>query len=542
MADPFADDYEVIETDYPDMIAVDAQGRDTGKVVDLAQLERVEMCAMSAPTEIAHNVWLGPTPDSSLCPAVAECGATPPFDIMIEASDVARIPSATTLRELDASMQQKSRDNGRSNDITVLDFPASGVILPPTWSQAEVDGLLATCEWIHRHAHGVSTERPKRRDSKLSISPPSSPHTREDEYGPSSAGHKILIHCTDGYTETTLLGLAYYMYATCAPTHTAWLDLHLHKQRNLFAYSSDVALLRVIQPRLLQASPCWSGDIAHLCPSPPDWLDHMDGSLPSRILPEMYLGNLGHANNPALLRALGIGQILSVGETLTWPQSARAEWPPDRLMFVACVQDNGIDPLLDELDHCLEFIGTLFPAPLVRVSPRPPTHTPFPRVRPRPSGAYGHPRPLPCRRQPLGHHLHRRGDACARAVAATRLLFRARPPAQRHHPAASALLVCFAPPSPSPHPRLPTSVSPSPSPHLRLPTSVSRPPSTHFRLATSVSPPAPHTDVGPLFPSYELLQWEERLCARRGQPVRREVEWATLARDIAALNRPYARP
>jgi dual specificity MAP kinase phosphatase len=41
--------------------------------------------------------------------------------------------------------------------------------------------------------------------------------------------------------------------------------------------------------------------------------------------------------------------------------------------------------------------------------------------------------------------------------------------------------------------------------------------------------------------SYELLKWEETLQQRRGQKVKRELEWAEIAREIAAMNRPYSR-
>ena len=41
--------------------------------------------------------------------------------------------------------------------------------------------------------------------------------------------------------------------------------------------------------------------------------------------------------------------------------------------------------------------------------------------------------------------------------------------------------------------------------------------------------------------AYELLKWEEVLQCRRGQPLRRELEWATIAREIAAMNKPYSR-
>lgn len=40
---------------------------------------------------------------------------------------------------------------------------------------------------------------------------------------------------------------------------------------------------------------------------------------------------------------------------------------------------------------------------------------------------------------------------------------------------------------------------------------------------------------------YELLRWEGQQQITHGQQVRREIEWGEIAREIAALNRPYSR-
>jgi dual specificity MAP kinase phosphatase len=40
---------------------------------------------------------------------------------------------------------------------------------------------------------------------------------------------------------------------------------------------------------------------------------------------------------------------------------------------------------------------------------------------------------------------------------------------------------------------------------------------------------------------YELLQWEEYQMKKRGQSIKRELEWETVAREIALLNKPYSR-
>jgi len=37
------------------------------------------------------------------------------------------------------------------------------------------------------------------------------------------------------------------------------------------------------------------------------------------------------------------------------------------------------------------------------------------------------------------------------------------------------------------------------------------------------------------------MKWDELQQAKRGDLIKRELEWATIAREIAAMNRPYAR-
>ncbi|RMY01834.1 hypothetical protein D0866_15729, partial [Hortaea werneckii] len=394
-----SDEYLKIEAVYPELVALDSDGCIANSAVDFFHSERVEMCSMTAASEISHNVWLGPTPDpsvdlsSSALPSSPQQQEPPTFDIMVEASDIAQIPEPKAFKLLDDLLQRKANAELAENAIPQLEFPGSGAILPPTWSQAEVDGLLSTCQWIYRQAHTPaqsSSPTSQRRDSKLSLgSGSASADEDEDEDGdipmhtspsPTNSttsaeeGHRILLHCTDGYTESSLLALAYYMFAEHVPVHTAWVTLHRDLGRNFFAYATDVALLRAIQPRLLQASPkhcpgVGGGLSAALCPPTPDWLEKMDGSLPSRILDHLYLGNLGHANNPGLLRELGIGQVLSVGEPVGWGcdegegdgddsgEGKVAGWKREDWMFVDQTQDNGVDPLMGQFGGCLEFIG-----------------------------------------------------------------------------------------------------------------------------------------------------------------------------------------
>lgn len=339
---PFSD----FEARHPEIVAVDSDGHPTGRIVDLTAQERAEMYAMAKASEISHNVWLGPTPDPTT--AEEEKG----YDILIECTDLGRLNPAA-LRAIAENPDEPIHQ-------PYLEFPSSGSILAPSWSHAEADGVLETCKWIYHLAHGTypspaGAETDDDGDSTMGDS--CEPARRNRRRTPRT----ILIHCADGYTESTMLGIAYYSYSTGLPVPEAWLNLHTIKRRNFFAYPSDVALLSAIAPRLLHESPVCAGktlaEITALVKKEPKWFAGLDGSFPSRITDYMYLGNLTHANNPSLLKALGINQILSVGETAMWRDGELEEWGTDNVCLVQGVQDNGIDPLTDEFERCLEFIG-----------------------------------------------------------------------------------------------------------------------------------------------------------------------------------------
>jgi dual specificity MAP kinase phosphatase len=339
---------------HPDLVCIGSDGEATGKVIDFFHLERQEMCTMSKASLIAPNVWLGPTPDPSIMGAPNDVDEAPEFDIMIEASDLARLPESKTLKKV---------AEGSASEPQMLEFPSSGSIMPPTWSHAEVDGLLEICRWIYDLSSGKARVEPAAKEEELD----------QDQDGDIQMqtlrprGRKILIHCADGYTESTLLALTYFMYVECIPVHEAWVRMHCEKGRNFFAYPSDVSVLTTIQPRILQESPKGSTAIPSSLPEDPAWLKRLDGSLPSRILPYMYLGNLGHANNPELLKIMGIHRVLSVGEPISWDQTTLEDWGTENLMYIDRVQDNGVDPLTNEFDRCLSFIGMLsFDKPLQR--------------------------------------------------------------------------------------------------------------------------------------------------------------------------------
>ncbi len=457
--------FGAFESNHPEIVAINSRGQRTGNVMDFFHQERVEMSTMTRASEIARNVWLGPTPDYNIDPTLLEKDDAF-FDILIECSDSGRLnPHALQ------AIVEGSDEEANSLQPAYLEFPSSGSIMPPSWSMTEVDGILETCKYIYYLANGTpepweSEQTDCEGDSPM---PSTSPVT--------SRPRRILIHCTDGYTETSLLALCYYIYTTGVTVAEAWLQLHTIKKRNFFAYPPDVSLLNYICPRLHVYSPGLanktSAEISFMLKEEPRWLSLLDGSLPSRILDYMYLGNLAHANNPELLKAMGIGQILSVGEMATWRDGEKQKWGDENICVVKGVQDNGVDPLTDEFDRCLAFIGESTILDVKRV------HTNPSKDRGRRAGTATL---VHCR---VG--VSRSATICIAEVMQTLNL---------SYPRA----YCFVRAR-----RLNVIIQP----HLRF--------------------------------SYELLKWEETLRQRRGQPARRELEWGEIAREIAAMNRPYSR-
>lgn len=295
------------------------------------------MYSMTEASEISTNVWQGPTPEYLLKPKAWESTRDERFDLLIEANDLASIPTPHVLDHLERKLK-----NGPQR----LEFPSSGSLMPPSsgpGEQRELENFVNTIRWMHylANSNGSADESDSEGDIPMVTS--------------SRKPYKILIHGPDGYTESSLLALAYVIYAEGIPAKDAWLKLHTEKKRNFFAYPIDVSYLTGIQERLLKESPATkTPDLSSL--SKPSWFDNCDGSFPSRILPYMYLGSLTHANNPDMLWKLGIRRVLSIGESLAWSEGDYARFGSENLMSITDVRDNGIDPLTKEFNRCLEFI------------------------------------------------------------------------------------------------------------------------------------------------------------------------------------------
>ncbi|TGZ82403.1 hypothetical protein EX30DRAFT_347744 [Ascodesmis nigricans] len=428
------DPFSTFEESFPELILLDSSGSLTGNVIDFCHWERMEMCSMSRASEISHNVYLGTSADARFPTTPSD---TPEWDVLIESSDLAPMPLIENLHGILETMD-------RSSHVQHLQFPGSGSIAPATWSRMDVDGIIDTCRWIYAVANGKQTDTTDRDGDVMMKTSDRKPR-------------KVLIHCADGYTETSLLGLAYLMYSDVIPVHEAWVRLHTTKNRNFFAYDKDLAFLRYIEHTLLDAAARDQGmSLNYASMSPPEWIYRMDGSLPSRVLSYMYLGNLLHANNFGLLKALGIKRVLSIGENVSWSDEEKREYGADNLMVLRDLQDNGCDALEYQFWRCLDFIeeGRRKNEPVL----------------------------VHCR---VG--VSRSATICIAEVMRSMKLSL---PRAYCYVRARRLNVII-------------------QPHLRF--------------------------------MYELLKFEETLSQRQNHSTKRELEWMHVAREVAAMNRPYIR-
>lgn len=251
----------------------------------------------------------------------------------------------------------------------MIDFPSSGTVSPYPNSEEDLYAIVNMCKLLYVRSQALHKGH----------------------------GAGTLIFCNDGYTETSLLALAYIVYSTGVTASQAWADLHVKYNRPFFSFNIDSLAITTLQPILLKYSPAIAGSAydedygaiynhgdlsllstANSWDDREEWFEKMDGSFPSRILPHMYLGSLVHANNPEMLQKIGIKRIISVGEYLTWAKYDNLNIDEDgnimrgedittqvylnpypgitKIMHVDNIQDDGVDSLTDCLSKCIDFL------------------------------------------------------------------------------------------------------------------------------------------------------------------------------------------
>lgn len=396
--------FSKIERYCPHLVNIDSDGAqtDNSRLVDLFEREAFESRAMTRATEVIEGFWVGNDTD---VPGGADdgAGATVPFDLCVKASECSDMPTTAALAGSYRSLV--SLDRLRQNETASWsNSPATmalrSLLSPGEPRQTELGTspdeshlyaqqhaaqhhyvaieCAGSCRTITGQMRNLATMTDKVIELVTFL--------RKLVEGRDKTGIKrtVLVHCQDGYTESSIIVLSYIMATLGVSLPEAYLYLQLEAKRSFFLYPTDRPLLHRIEAKLAQErrekaiktarTPPGGAAATPVPPSPTSrwkpwgfmrgspvddkdklkererereerntrsvdaarrllieegrggtlsaqearvWFEdkRFDG-FPSRILPFLYLGNLEHAGNAAMLKALGITHVVSVGESL----------------------------------------------------------------------------------------------------------------------------------------------------------------------------------------------------------------------------------
>ncbi|GAA6002294.1 tyrosine/serine/threonine protein phosphatase PPS1 [Rhodotorula paludigena] len=490
-----ADPFTAFEQAHPELVAIDSHGFARNKL-DFFNREREEMRVLTEKSEIGENVWLGNTQDvpqsmsrgrpisSDSTSSLYEDGNPYSFSICIEAHDGAALVDASLLGTADQALGLLEQQGHAFEEVHHLLSPDNEVVEAKTCIlRPPVDDIV--------HLESVSTASAIGRSSQVQAAFIAQLVDLavwiRDQASPNPLSHgerlprRVLLHCGDGYTETSLLALAYVMVSRRLSAPEAYLFLQLDAERSFFVYPTDRELVLKIEQRVkvvlereddeerqmrrwvaeqraiatlgpvvapveevkpegvselaefgvvgaasscgmersdsgfvdstedptagqLKSSPAFVAEVGRIekelelqlgqkremqlaDPDRDAWFfgPTFEGHFPSRILPHLYLGNVNHAQNALMLKALGITHVVSMGETALHPPKApsgfaaftsafrsspstpdssaptNSLWLEERLGNISVldmknVNDDGIDSIRPCIDEALAFI------------------------------------------------------------------------------------------------------------------------------------------------------------------------------------------
>lgn len=318
---------------------------------------------------------------SSLEQDIIEDGNPHKFNICIEAHDQAVMPSPDDYKQIDAYLARINPKAIEPRQIVHIECSSSSqtCLVPADVEQMLVPFLLflffpltklilgfSLCR-VENTIHMVTWIRQQTKPAAATV--PSLSFGVKNRKAKQTAREpcNVLLHTADGYTDTSLVALAYIMYDRGCTLPQAYLHLQNVCQRSFFVYPADVAFLSKLETRLAalvteerriaasddepespsssvpsllrgrfsrSSSPAASKSPASMsaldrCLAAP-WFysDRFDGHFPSRILPFLYLGNINHASNALMLKELGITHVVSIGESALIPPKSPSPAPP----------------------------------------------------------------------------------------------------------------------------------------------------------------------------------------------------------------------
>ncbi|BGP68978.1 tyrosine/serine/threonine protein phosphatase pps1 [Rhodotorula toruloides] len=496
-----SDPFTVFERNHPALVAIDSHGFSRNRL-NFFEREREEMRVLTVASEIGPNVWLGNTQDvpqaktrarplsSDSTSTILDDGNPLSFAICVEAHDSAPMITSEVLGEAEHSLNVLEEQGQAFDEVHRLLGPENEVVEQKvTVLRPHVDDIihlesLSTPAALGNSSRAQTAFVAQLVDLALWIRSQSSPASASEG---ARIPRRVLLHCGDGYTETSLLALAYVMLSRRCSAPEAYLWLQHECERSFFVYTVDretvfknerrvkeileredeeqrLARRWVAEQRAVaalgsqgvlghggeegddqqtvtipgefgQLSSAGMGrsDSGFVDSTPENTQQHsaaapvlddktyaaleeeaerieleleeqsgalvrremrraspetdawffgptFEGHFPSRILPYLYLGNVNHASNALMLKALGITHVVSLGESAlhppakslngltslfrgnpSTPPATNSLWVEERLGNIAVldmknVADDGIDSIRPCIDEALAFI------------------------------------------------------------------------------------------------------------------------------------------------------------------------------------------
>ncbi|KAI9023023.1 protein-tyrosine phosphatase-like protein [Phycomyces nitens] len=258
------DPFSVFESNYPELVCSDSNGIPINRV-NFGEREKEEMLKMSTASEVTPNIWVGNTQDT---PASTQSYQDKDdelsfeddnphrFSVCIEAHDLADMPLPSTLTLAKETLNEIPVDEVPS-EIIHLDVYSTGVPMNAAVFDNFYARLIPLLEFMDDQAN---------------------------------RGKRILIHCSDGYTETSLVVLSWVMYKNAMRLPEAYV--YLQKKRSFFVYSGDIITLKKVDKYLQSNTSISPRD--HKRKREDTCSTESDRGLPS---PERSIGDIEGLNN-----------------------------------------------------------------------------------------------------------------------------------------------------------------------------------------------------------------------------------------------------
>lgn len=248
---------------------------------DLFEREAKESRAMTRGSEVVEGFWVGNDCD---VPGGADdgAGARINFDLCVRASECCDMPVTTTLRNTTTKLQEMDKRKKEQEESGHAWIPSPATIalrnlLSPIHSPValpDVGSKRVASPTPHDQTRPRRARRSNTDNDYVSLECAGSCRTITGQMrnlsvmtdrvvelvyflrklvegrDKSARKRRILVHCQDGYTESSIIVLAYIMSSLSISLPEAFLHLQLQAKRSFFLYPSDKPLLRKVDARL----------------------------------------------------------------------------------------------------------------------------------------------------------------------------------------------------------------------------------------------------------------------------------------------------